>query len=87
MSSKIIGAFEKGQNSFRKMNLPLHFLEKRLGGKEEERMNIGILLFYSAAIRFASRPPLMANEYNLHSFNRHVSTIDFEKYFWEKKRG
>ena len=38
MSSKIIGAFEKGQNDFRKMNLPLYFLKKRLGGKEEERM-------------------------------------------------
>ena len=38
MSSKIIGAFEKGQNDFRKMNLPLYFLKKRLGGKEEERI-------------------------------------------------
>jgi hypothetical protein len=65
MSSKIIGAFEKGQNDFRKMNLPLYLLKKRLGGKEEERMN-KVFCFLFGGLRFALRPPLMANKYDLH---------------------
>ena len=84
MSSKIIGAFKKGQNGFRKIVQPLYFLKKRLDGKEEDRMNKVFCLLFGG-LCFASRPPLTAKEYDLHSFNRHVSTIDFEKYFWEEK--
>ena len=39
MSSKIIGAFENGQNDFRKMNLPLNILKRKPFWKRKRGSN------------------------------------------------